>query len=117
MKDKYFADGQFNKLKAHLVAGGNTQDCTIYSDNEISSPTVTATLVFTVVLIAAKEGRRVVKMEIGGAYLNADLKSREVYMKLQKEISEILCEMCESYRKYMGRDNMLTVKLKKALYE
>jgi hypothetical protein len=116
IKDKYFADGKFDKLKARLVAGGNTQDRTIYSDNEISSPTVSTTSVFTIALIAAKEGRRVVKMDIGGAYLNADLKFRDVYMKLQKKISETLCEIDGNYRKYMGKDNTLTVKLKKALY-
>ena len=38
IKEKYKPDGLFDKLKARLVAGGDQQDRTVYSDNETSSP-------------------------------------------------------------------------------
>ena len=38
LKEKFYADGNFEKLKARLVAGGHLQDRQMYQD--ISSPTV-----------------------------------------------------------------------------
>ena len=41
LKDKYTADGKFDKLKSRLVAGGHLQDRNIYDNG--SSPTVSTT--------------------------------------------------------------------------
>ena len=76
IKEKYKPDGQFDKLKARLVAGGDQQDRTVYSDNETSSPTVSTCAVFMVAAIAAKERRQVATIDFAGAYLNADMKRR-----------------------------------------
>ena len=51
LKDKYTADGKFDKLKSRLVAGGHLQDRNIYDYG--SSPTVSTTSVFIVAAIAA----------------------------------------------------------------
>ena len=53
LKDKYTADGKFDKLKSRLVAGGHLQDRNIYDNG--SSPTVSTTSVFIVATIAASE--------------------------------------------------------------
>ena len=68
LKEKYLPSGEFEKLKARLVAGGHMQDKSLYED--ISSPTVSTSAVFAVAAIAAKEKRHVVTLDIGGAYLN-----------------------------------------------
>ena len=96
LKEKYDAVGLFQKLKARLVAGGNWQDRTIYSDSEMSSPTVSTSSVFIVATIAAKERRKVVTLDYSGAYLNATMK-RSVRMILEPRLAEVLCEMEPSY--------------------
>jgi hypothetical protein len=57
LKDKYTADGKFDKLKSRLVAGGHLQDRNIYSDG--LSPTVSTTSVFIITAIAASENRSI----------------------------------------------------------
>ena len=115
LKEKYDAEGLYQKLKARLVAGGDRQDRTIYSDAETSSPTVSTSSVFMLATIAAKEKRKVVTLDYSGAYLNAKLR-KSVRMLLEPKLAELLCEMDPSYRKYLRMDGYLCVKLDKALY-
>jgi hypothetical protein len=56
LKEKFLATGEFEKLKARLVAGGDQQDKNLYDD--LSAPTVSTSAVFTVLSIAAHEGYR-----------------------------------------------------------
>jgi hypothetical protein len=67
LKEKYLASGEFDKLKARLVAGGDQQDKDMYDD--LSAPTVSTCAVFTVLTIAAHEGRSAAVVDIGGAFL------------------------------------------------
>ena len=50
LKEKFLASGEFEKLKARLVAGGNQQDRDLYDD--LSAPTVATSSVFTLLSIA-----------------------------------------------------------------
>jgi hypothetical protein len=63
LKEKYRPTGEFEKLKARLVAGGHMQDKTLYDD--LSSPTVGTSSVFTVLTIAAHENRMTAVLDIG----------------------------------------------------
>ena len=53
LKNKYFADGKYEEIKARLVAGGNLQDRSIYCNG--GSPTAATTSVLTVAALAAEE--------------------------------------------------------------
>ena len=53
LKRKTHPDGSFDKYKARLVAGGDMQNKDLYED--LSSPTVSTSAVFTIVAIAAHE--------------------------------------------------------------
>ena len=88
LKEKYLPTGAFEKLKARLVAGGNQQDKDLYDD--LSSPTVSTSVVMTVFAIAAYEKRNVSVVDITGAYLNADMNTGvTVYMRLDKTMSSM----------------------------
>ena len=76
LKEKFTANGVFDKLRARLVAGGHMHDKTIYSDMDIASPTVSTSSIFLIAAIAAKEARNMACMDFSGAYLNASMKSR-----------------------------------------
>jgi hypothetical protein len=117
LKDKYTADGKFDKLKSRLVAGGHLQDRNIYDNG--SSPTVSTTSVFIVAAIAASENRAVATIDFPGAFLNSDMPvdgDHAVLMRLNKYLTNILVSIDESYQKYVNEKGTVVVKLKKALY-
>jgi hypothetical protein len=113
-KEKFSPTGEFEKLKARLVAGGDQQDKSLYDD--ISSPTVATTAVFMIAAIAAKEQRSVVTVDITGAYLNADMGEEEVLMKLDKIMATLLVQIKPEYERFLLTDGSMIVKLTKALY-
>ena len=115
LREKTLPNGDFEKMKARLVAGGHRQDRSIYTDT--SSPTPNITSIFTVAALAADERRKVTTVDIGNAYLNAPMTGENpVYMKLNKEISEILCNIDSSFREFKNSRHEIIVRLMKALY-
>ena len=73
--------------------------------------------VFTIASIAAYERRHAAVVDIGGAYLNADMTTGiPVHMKLDKTMSEYLIGLDGSYAKFRDEHGTITVLLKKALY-
>ena len=115
LKEKYLPTGVFEKLKARLVAGGNQQNKQLYDD--LSSPTVSTCAVMTVFSIAAYEGRKAAVVDIGGAYLNADMSTGiDVYMRLDSTMSKMMIALDASYEEYADRKGCIVVKLDKALY-
>jgi hypothetical protein len=68
-KEKYFPDGKFDKLKARLVASGDAQDRSLYTESQTSSPTVSTETLFMVAAIAGREKRKVITVDIGSAFL------------------------------------------------
>jgi len=112
-KEKFFADGSFDKLKARLVAGGHMQDKSLYDD--LSSPTVNLASVFMVACVAARNGDHVMAIDVTGAYLNAKVKD-EVHMRLNKPIADLLLKLDNKYKEYRNDDGSMVVKLNRALY-
>ena len=114
-KEKFLADGAFEKLKARLVAGGNMQDKALYED--VSSPTVSTSAAFMIAAIAASERRQVVTIDIPGAYLNADLSDNEpIHMRLSRLEAAILMQLDPSFEIGKLEDGSCIVLLNKALY-
>ena len=114
LKEKFLSNGDFEKLKARLVAGGDQQDKSLYED--LSSPTVNTQSVFMVAAIAGRERRRVVVIDISGAYLNADLTGIKVRMRLDPLISAIIAQLDIVYQQFIEPDGSIVVELDKALY-
>jgi Reverse transcriptase (RNA-dependent DNA polymerase) len=116
LKDKYLASGAFERFKARLVAGGHQQDKGLYDD--LSSPTVATSSVFTIAAIAAAESRKVIAIDIGGAFLNAEMSSTgvQVHMRLNRVMANMLIQLDPSYEQYRNTDNTVVVRLDKALY-
>ena len=115
LKQKNNPDGSFIKLKARLVAGGDQQDKSLYED--LSSPTVSTSAVFTLLTVAAHEERRVAVVDISGAYLNADMAlEMPVHMRLDRTMTDLIIDIDPKYSKYTDARGGVTVHLKKALY-
>jgi len=73
LKEKFTSSGEYDKLKARLVAGGDQQDKELYEDLCISSPIAFTTFVLVMAAIAACECRLVTVIDIEGAFLNANM--------------------------------------------
>lgn len=102
-------------MKARLVAGGDQQDRTLYDD--LSAPTVGTSSVFTLLCIAAHEGRRVTVIDISGAYLNADMNTGlTVHMRLDKNMTGMMARLSPVYAKFVDARGCVVVRLDKALY-
>ncbi len=112
LKEKFDALGNFVKNKARLVAGGDGQDRLLYEN--LSSPTLSTTSIFMLAGIAALEERKVVTIDITGAYLNARMKET-VYMQLNELLSKTAVELDPAWRRFM-ENGTLTVRLDMALY-
>lgn len=106
LKEKYLPSGEFEKLKARLVAGGDQQDKGLYDD--LSAPTISTSSVFTLLTIAAV-------VFIGGAFLNAEM-TPGVYMRLDPNISALMQKIDPDYTNYVDHKGGIIVKLDRALY-
>ena len=114
LKEKYKADGEFEKLKARLVAGGHMQDRSAMGD--VSSPVVSTTSVNILAAIAAKERRHVTCVDIASAFLNSDMSGEDVHMKLDAVMTKLLCGIDTSFKQFVQSDGTVIVHLNKALY-
>lgn len=115
LKEKFLATGEFEKLKARLVAGGDQQNKNLYDD--LSAPTVSTSAVFSVLAIAAHEGRHAAVVDIGGAFLNAEMKTGvDVHMRLDRTMSELMTRLRPDYERYLDSRGCVTVILDRALY-
>lgn len=113
LKEKYLPNGEFDKLKMRLVAGGNWQNRLDYDD--LSSPTVSIVSVLAFLALCARGEWDVATVDITGAYLNAKMKA-DVFMRLDPRMAEMMCEIDSDYRKFLRVDGSMVVKLVKALY-
>jgi hypothetical protein len=118
-KEKYFPDGKFDKLKARLVASGDAQDRSLYTESQTSSPTVSTETLFMVAAIAGREKRKVVTVDIGSAFLRGKFQedSEPIIMRLDKEMADALCKIDpKAYKAFKRHDGSMYVQLKKPLY-
>jgi hypothetical protein len=114
LKDKYGPEGDWELLKARLVLGGNHQKRELFEKH--SSPTASIPSIFALSAIAAAEGLDVYTMDIGGAYLNADMGDEQVYMRLDNTVTSLMCQADPEFNKYVRNDGTSIVRLQKALY-
>ena len=85
LKAKYDAMGRFMKIKGRLAANGKQQDRELYPNS--SSPTAALSSLFMVLAIAANKKQKAAVIDIGGAYLNAEMTGEEVLMELDPLLS------------------------------
>ena len=116
LKHKYMPQGKFVKCKARLVAGGNLQDKSLYANT--SSPTASPTAILTTAGIAARDMKSAATIDIGGAYLNADMAPTgvDVDMVIDAQLSAVIIALDPRFAGYVKPNGSLVVRLLKALY-
>jgi hypothetical protein len=118
IKAKLAADGSIVKLKSRYVARGDRQDRELYIDEDLSASTADCMTVYTVLAIAASEGRHIMAADIGGAYLNASMsdESPPVYIMIEPRIADIMSKLDPSFSSARRQNGTIIAKLKKCLY-
>ena len=116
LKDKFFADGTFERIKARLVAGGDFLSAA--ESGETASPTVNPTTVMAMINIAASMDLEISCHDIKGAFLvpHMDKDEEPIYIKLDGEVARILCDRAPQYKRYMDSKGQVIVQLKRYLY-
>jgi hypothetical protein len=116
LNEKYLPNGEFDKLKARLVAMGNQQKAADIN-MPISAPTVSTTHVFAMSALFAAQGYDVTTADIGGAFTEAFVPDDiEVHTILDKTNARLLCNLKPDYAAYLRMDGSMVVRLKRALY-
>ena len=118
LKPKHDGMGVFDKLKGRIVANGAQQNR--YDDDDTSSPTAMLQSVMMCLTITAHERRRIAALDIGGAYLHAEMPHGEgdtpVIMTLDPTLTKMLMEVDLRVIPFVNRKGILYVQLQKALY-
>ncbi len=114
LTEKY-NDGVFEKLKGRMVADGRTQDRSIYMD--YSSPTVKTSSVMTCLKLAATKGWKFIKVDVGGAFLCANIDdTEEVFLLLERDIVDLVKKWIPQFKVYVRSDGKMVVRVAKAMY-
>jgi hypothetical protein len=112
---KYLASGEFDKMKARLVADGRDQDPELYPNK--SSPMVALHLVFTVLgMVACHKWHVTVKIDIKGVFLQTPMEGEPTYMKLDRKMMKYVIKMFPELKKYVEEDDCLYTLILKAIY-
>ena len=118
LREKFFADGNFEKLKGRIVGGGHKQDRTKFGD--LYSPTVSTTSLFLhlpIVHMQYGDQLEVATVDVPGAYLR-ELPPEGVRqaMRINKTLSAMFVKLVPEWEQYLDQKGCLVVVLKKALY-
>jgi hypothetical protein len=112
---KHLASGEFDKMKARLVADGRDQEQELYHDK--SSLTVAIHSVFKVLgMMAEKPWRVTVKIDIIGAFVQTPMKGEPTYMKLFKSLTEHVINMFPDLKSSVEADGSLHMLMLKEMY-
>jgi len=107
------------KIKGRTCVDGSKQRSYIPKE-ETSSPAIGLEAFFELLLIDVFEDRSMQTFDVPGAYLHADLpKDKNVYMRVEVEFVEIMCEVNLDYAATVTFENgkkVFYVKNKKAIY-
>jgi hypothetical protein len=113
---KYFANGNPDKVKARLVSHGNKQDREKFPDR--SSPMVAIHSVLMVLALFAgnMEEHTVCKIDVKGAFVQTPMKGETIYLKVGKDIAKHVVELCPEYADFVNKDGIMYAKMLKAMY-
>ena len=117
-KEKFHPSGEFDRLKARIVAGGDKQDKSVYAESQTSSPTISTEAVFMIATLAARERRHVITADIASAFLKGKFEkgAEPIIMRLDHQVADVLVTIDPTYSKYRRHDGAIYVRLKRPLY-
>jgi hypothetical protein len=108
-----FKDGAFEKLKARIVSRGDLQPAGSYGDTK--SPTADKASLFMLCALNKYIKGNIFSVDVPAAFLFAQLEEN-LFMRLPKEITEIVIKARPELATFLDKQGRLTVQLAKSLY-
>ena len=106
---------EHDKFKSRLVFDGNEQDTELFPDR--SSPTAALHSIMACLAVAASNGlTRIGKIDVKGAFIQTEMESPSVYVRIDKNLTCLIVELLPGIQKYVTKDGTLYCQLLKALY-
>ena len=114
LKEKNLPNGDFQKIKARLVASGDQQDKSLHCDT--SSPTATLDPTMMVLAVAAAEGREADTCAVTGAFLQAKMPDdQEVFMDLEPAVARVVVQLKPEAKSMLTPNGTMLVRIRSAL--
>jgi hypothetical protein len=114
-KEKFDAEGNFQKLKARFVPLGNYQDREVYDISKTAAPTPKLESVLSCLAHFAAERRSLYYGDVPSAYAHA-IAEEQVFIRIQPELAKHLIAIAPDIYKSFQDNDGLVVQVKKALY-
>jgi hypothetical protein len=113
--EKFLANGEFDKIKARLVANGAQQNRELYINK--SSPTASIHAILTCFALVTYIGNyEVAKIDVKGAHIQTEITGSPIYMKMDKKLTTMVLSILPSLQSYVTPKGTLYTKLLKASY-
>jgi hypothetical protein len=112
LKEKLLANGDFDRMKARLLAGGNFVDAR--SVGETNASTVNPFTVFFMLNVAAQLSLELLTADIKGAYLIPDIvegSGQNTYVWIEKSLTDMFVKLYPNLRTYVYHNGKLVFKL------
>jgi len=114
LKDKFKADGSFDKTKGRLCVEGNHQNPDLVGDT--FSPTVNPISVFTQLQITVKEALLLSSYDVKGAFLTTPMEEgKVVYCRIPRDVVSHWIQLYPERAQYV-HDGYIYVSLNKYMY-
>ena len=118
LREKFYADGKFEKIKGRFVAGGDKQKTEDFDD--LYSPTVATAALFMLAALGHKNKRNHATADVPGAFLRVKYPKgpgiKRAFVRVNKFLSKILCDLDHALEDFLNADGTLIMELDKALY-
>ena len=115
LKEKYSPSGEYIKMKARLVVGGNTQNPETYSS--IASPTVNPITLMTIVNLAVIDDRKIATFDVPAAFLVPPMDPNEHFYGVLDEVtSSIAVSKNHVDQSFRGNNNKIYFRIRKYQY-
>ncbi len=101
LKDKLLANGEFDRMKARLVAGGNFVDARCVCETNAPNPFT----VFFMLNVAAQYGLELLTADIKGVYLIPDIvdgRRPDTNVLIEKTLTEIFIKLYPELKQYLS---------------
>jgi hypothetical protein len=112
---KFGDNGELTLMKGRLVAAGNEVDPSLYTREEISSPTVSSLSMMVMLAAASYHDADIGAIDFPGAFLFAPLGNHK-YMWLGKDATNALVVDCPAWQRYVKANGTMMVRVEGALY-
>jgi hypothetical protein len=97
---KITVEGEFDKVKAWMVAVGNEQDPGLYP-NKSSSMVAVYSILSCLTMAAYINSYRMAKIDAKGAFIQMEMEVLPVYIKCNKGLMKLIVEVLLGLQKYM----------------